>query len=82
MNFIGEIAFENSDGPVEPPQIPRLHEAVLTCCRQQESDRKREGTLKTEQVTRMVLCRLNPSAKTPQSSVIHSSLIQYKTWVI
>lgn len=42
IDFIGQIAFQNSDGIIEPPQIPCLHIAVFSCCHQQVPERKRE----------------------------------------
>lgn len=38
-DFIGQKAFDYSDGMIQPPQIPGLHEAVLSCRHQQVPER-------------------------------------------
>lgn len=43
VDFIGQGAFEGNDGMMQPPQIPRLHVAVLSCCHQQVPEEEKEG---------------------------------------
>lgn len=42
VDFIGQAAFKGSDGIKQPPQIPHLHEAVLSCCHQQVTETRKE----------------------------------------
>lgn len=43
VDFISQAAFKGSDGIKQPPQIPHLHEAVLSCCHQQVTESQTGG---------------------------------------
>lgn len=42
VDLVGQRAFEGDDGMMQPPQVPRLHVAVLSCCRQQVTEAHKE----------------------------------------
>lgn len=42
VDFIGQGAFEGNNGLMQPPQVPRLHIAVLSCCRQQLTEEEKD----------------------------------------
>lgn len=43
VDFIGQGAFEGNDGVMQPPQIPCLHVAVLSCCHQQATEEDKDS---------------------------------------
>lgn len=42
VDFIGQGALEGNNGLMQPPQVPRLHVAVLSCCRQQLTEEEKD----------------------------------------
>lgn len=44
VDFIDHAAFVDHDGIVEPPQIPRLQQAVVACCHQQVPEQHKRET--------------------------------------